>query len=42
MRRKLVKQKLSLRSWLIKKLLPKGSHVHRDPVSKEKVESVEV
>lgn len=34
MRRKLIE-------WLIKKLLP-GFHLHRDPVRKQKIESVEV
>ena len=39
MRRK-PKKTIGLRLWLIRKLLPKGSHVHGDPVRKEK--SIEV
>lgn len=42
MRRKL-KKKIGWRLWLIRKLLPKGVHVHGDPVRKPKsIEPLEV
>ena len=43
MRKKLKAKKIGWRLWLIRKLLPKGSHIHGDPVRKEKpIEPVEM
>jgi hypothetical protein len=36
--RKKLKKKIGWKLWLIRKLLPKGSHLHRDPVRKPKGE----
>ena len=43
MRKKVKAKKIGWRLWLIRKLLPKGKHVHGDPLRKEKkVEAVEL